>query len=180
MAQQIGITVNAEAYVNSLTQLARPKLDQAVALALVDTAKSAISKAGTLIARRTGLKSSLVKGRLSYDHVAPGDYEVRVKSSRKAIPLIEFPVSRTRAGVSTRAWGKSHVIRHAFIATMRSGHTGVFRRVGRSRLPIRELWGPHIWGTFAQPEVQAEISKVMRERLQKALGRRMASAVRRR
>src|SRR5690348_10480463 len=142
--RQVGITVNAEAYINSLGSLQRPKLDQAVALALVDTAKSAIVKAASVIARRTGLKSATVKDRMFYDRVDVGDYEVRVKSSKKAIPLIEFPVRQTGVGVSTRAWGKNQVIRHAFIATMRNGHTGVFRRVGPARLPIRELWGPTI------------------------------------
>ena len=46
----VGITVNAEAYVDSLTSIAKPKLDKIVALALVDTAKSAQSKAASLIA----------------------------------------------------------------------------------------------------------------------------------
>jgi hypothetical protein len=181
MAQQVGITVNAQAFINSLQGLQPPRLDQAVALALVDTAKTAIVKAGSVIARRTGLKSAVVKERIFYDRVDVGDYEVRVKSSRRAIPLIDFPVSQTRAGVSTRAWGKSQVIRHAFIATMpRSGHRGVFRRSGSARLPIKQLWGPNIAGTFATPEVQTVISDAMKARLQSALARRMASAARRR
>lgn len=177
---QAGITVNAEAFINSLRGLARPKLDEAVALALVDTAKTAIVKAAGLIARRTGLKSAIVKQRIFYDRVAVGDYEARVKSSKRAIPLIEFPVSQTGAGVRTRAWGKQQVLKSAFIATMRSGHTGVYRRDRASRLPISELWGPTIGGTFATPEVQAAIAAVAKARLQSALARRMASAARRR
>lgn len=180
MAPRVGITVHAEAFVNSLSGLQPPKLDQAVALALVDTAKSAIVKAASVIARRTGLRSGTVKERIFYDRVAVGDYEVTVKSSKRPIPLIEFPVRQTGSGVSTRAWGKGQTIRGAFIATMRNGHTGVFRRVGRARLPIKELWGPTIGGTFAVPEVQGVIGDTMRARLQKALARRMASAARRR
>ena len=40
---------------------------------------------------------------------------------------------------------------HAFLAQMRSGHLGVFQRVGRTRLPIRELRGPsiaHVFGKY--------------------------------
>ena len=124
----VGITVNAEAYVNSLSNIAKPQLDRIVALALVDTAKSAQSKAASLIAKRTGLRVGTVKPRIFYDHVAPGDYEIAVRSSRKPIPLIEFPTRQVATGVSTRAWGKQQTIQHAFIATMKSGHTGVFRR----------------------------------------------------
>jgi hypothetical protein len=37
---------------------------------------------------------------------------------------------------------------HAFIATMPSGHRGVFRRTGIARLPIRELRGPSLVHVF--------------------------------
>ena len=174
----VGITVNAEAYVNSLTSIAKPKLDKIVALALVDTAKSAQSKAASLIAKRTGLRVGTVKPRIFYDHIAPGDYEIAVRSSRKPIPLIEFPTTQVATGVSTRAWGQQQIIRHAFIATMRSGHTGVFRRTSKSRLPIKELWGPTIYGTFKTKEVQAVINDTMQARLQTSLARRMAAAAR--
>jgi hypothetical protein len=175
-----GITVSAEAYLARLTALQRPKLDKAVALALVDTAKSAISKGASLIARRTGLKTGTVKQRIYYDPVRVGAYQVVVRSSRRPIPLIEFAsVRQTGAGVRTGAWGRSQVISSAFIATMPSGHRGVYRRRGPARLPIRQLWGPTIFGTFATPEVQSVIAATMRDRLQKALTRRIASATRR-
>ena len=70
------------------------------------------------------------------------------------------------------------MIKNAFITTTKNGHTGVFRRVGKRRLPIQQLWGPTIGGTFATKEVQGVIAKTMQERLQKALARRMAAATR--
>jgi hypothetical protein len=171
--------VSAEAYVNSLGSIAKPKLDHIVALALSDTAKSAKSKAAGVIAKRTGLKAAVVKTRIYYSRVADGEYEVAVKSSKRPIALIEFPHMQTATGISTRAWGKIQLIRHAFVATMKNGHTGIYRRVGKARLPIEQLWGPTIGGTFAVKEVQAVIAKTMRDRLQKSLARRMAAAVRR-
>lgn len=183
----MAITVNAQAYVNSLEGLMKPRLDQAVALALVDTAKSSIVQAAKTISQRTGLRSGTVKERIFYDHVAVGDYRVFVKSSRRPIKLIEFPVTQTRAGVRTRAWGKEQVLKSAFIANMPSGGRGVFRRTGkfgRRGKPylerIEALWGPTIAGTFAKPEVQRVIADVMKARLQNALTRRMAAAARRR
>lgn len=174
-------TFHAEAYLDQLTALRPPKLDQAVALALVDTAKASIVKASGLIAKRTGLRSATVKERLSYDSVRVGDYQVTVRSSRRPIPLYDFPgTTQTGAGVRTRSWGKSQVIRSAFIATMRTGHRGVYRRRSRSRLPIRQLWGPTIYGTFATPEVQSLIRTNMQDRLRAALLRRLAAAQRRR
>ena len=133
-----GFTFNAEIYLDRLTALRPPKLDQAVALALVDTAKAGIVKAAGLIARRTGLKSATVKARIYYDPVRVGEYQVTVRSSRRPIPLIEFPsVRQVAAGVRTGAWGRSQIIGSAFIATMPSGHRGVYRRTGRLHLSRR-------------------------------------------
>lgn len=171
---------DATVFLGNLEALAPPKSDPAVALALVDTAKASITKAAQLIAKRTGLKSGTVKARLSYDSVRVGDYQATIRSSRKPIPLFDFPgTAQTGAGVRTRAWGKSQVIRSAFIANMRSGHRGAFRRRSRRRLPIKELWGPTIYGTFATPEVQGLIRSTMQDRLRTALLRRLAAAQRR-
>lgn len=177
MAAPVAISVNAEAYVDSLHGIAKPKLDKIVALALSDTAKAAKVKAASVIAKRTGLKVAVAKSRIYYEHVPIGEYHVDVRSSRKPIPLIEFPSTHQVAtGVSTRAWGHQQIIQHGFIATMKSGHTGAFRRKTSSRLPLEELWGPTIYGTFKTKEVQAVINDTMKARLQSSLLRRMASA----
>lgn len=54
------------------------------------------------------------------------------------IGLYKYGARQTRTGVSVRGRGS---YAHAFIATMGSGHAGVFDRVGSSRLPIQELFG---------------------------------------
>lgn len=56
------------------------------------------------------------------------------------IPLYKLGARQTRKGVSVKLRGS---YRHAFIATMASGHTGVFRRDGSARIPISELFGPN-------------------------------------
>jgi hypothetical protein len=56
------------------------------------------------------------------------------------IALYELGARKTRVGVTVRMRGS---YKHAFIAGMKSGHEGVFRRVGEERLPIRELFGPN-------------------------------------
>lgn len=62
--------------------------------------------------------------------------------------LLAFPGTKeTKHGVRyriSRTAGRK-TIEHGFIATMPSGHRGVFVRGGPSRLPIREARGPSIW-----------------------------------
>lgn len=175
---QGGFTFEATAFFNSLGELGRPKLDKSVALALVDTANAARTKGTALIAKRTGLRSATVKSRIFYERVPVGQYYVEVKSSRRPIALIDFPrVRQVGNGVAVDVWGKTQVLRGAFIAVAGSGRQ-VFRREGRGRLPIKKLWGPTIYGTFATAEVQSVIRTTMQQRLQAALLRRIASAQR--
>ncbi len=62
--------------------------------------------------------------------------------SGKPVRLIDYPHRQTRKGVSVEVnRGKRTLVVHAFIARMTSGHEGIFRRVGRARLPIHELLG---------------------------------------
>lgn len=62
--------------------------------------------------------------------------------------LLAFPgTKQTKHGVRyrlSRTAGRK-TIEHGFIATMPSGHRGVFARGGETRLPIREARGPSIW-----------------------------------
>jgi hypothetical protein len=106
------------------------------------------------------------------------------------VPLIEFQARPVQRGVSVkvlRANAPTHV-RHAFIATMRSGHRGVFWRewdtyrtqyradfsYGRLKgtqyaLPIRELYGPRISDIFDDPEIMQPVMVSANERLQARL-----------
>lgn len=56
------------------------------------------------------------------------------------IPLQKLGATQTSKGVRVRMRGS---YKSAFIATMKSGHTGVMMRTSAARLPIRELFGPN-------------------------------------
>jgi hypothetical protein len=176
----LSISFDWSLFLERLHGLTPPKLDRAVALGLVDTAKSAVSKAASTIARRTSLRSAMVKSRISYDKVKIGDYQTFIRSSRRLIPLIDYGGRQTAVGVrAAKPWGRAQVFRTAFIATMPTGHRGVYRRVGASRLPIKQMWGPGIYHTFAQPDVQAVVKATIKQRLPVAIARRIKAELRR-
>ncbi len=92
----------------------------------------------------------------------------RMKVSGKAIPVIAYPGAReVRKGVSVGInRGKRKVIPSAFIAVMKSGHRGVFRRKtkGGKRLPIQELYSSTVADVFKDqdmiPSLQEEGQRV--------------------
>lgn len=72
----------------------------------------------------------------------------RLVAKAKPIPLIAFGARQTRTGVSVEVTkGKRSIIRHAFIATMASGHKGVFMREG----PKRRMAQGRYAGKMRQP-----------------------------
>jgi hypothetical protein len=63
----------------------------------------------------------------------------RLDVSGAPIPLAELPYRQTAQGVEVEIKpGKQSLVKSAFVATMKSGHTGIFRRRGAKRLPIDE------------------------------------------
>jgi hypothetical protein len=75
------------------------------------------------------------------------EWTMRVEA--KPIPVVQFPNRQVRRGVTVaiNAGGRK-LIKHAFVATMKSGHTGVFMRRGKSRLPIDELYSTRVIDVF--------------------------------
>jgi hypothetical protein len=60
----------------------------------------------------------------------------RMDVSGKPVPLVDLPHSQTKRGVSVAVnAGGRKLLRSAFLATMKSGHEGIFRRVGSSQAP---------------------------------------------
>lgn len=119
------------------------------------------------------LKVGDVRSRIHILEATSTRLSVTLYASAARLPLILFRASgpepsRGRGrGVSANLGGRRRYPR-AFIATMGSGHRGVFERVARARLPIYELRGPSIAHVFKKHE-QVGIDRAMAQ-LAKNLG----------
>ena len=131
----------------------RAKFPQAVRRALKRAGTSGRAEMARVIAADTGLPSTRVKREIT---VRSDDVSMALTTAGFRIPLLDFQArgpepSRGRGrGVSYRAKSGRVQLPHAFIATMASGHRGVFQRSELS-LPhssIRELKGPSIAHVF--------------------------------
>ena len=69
----------------------------------------------------------------------------RMKISPDLVPTSQYPYRQTRLGVSVAInKGKRTLIKGAFVATMKSGHVGIFMREGKARLPIKEAFSSRV------------------------------------
>ncbi len=70
------------------------------------------------------------------------DMEWALDVSGEPVPLVAYPHRQTKKGVSVEVnRGKRTLVAGSFVASMKSGHVGVFKRRGAARLPIKELRG---------------------------------------
>lgn len=108
--------------------------------------------------------------------------EVRVKN--KSIPMIDYLGERqTRKGVSVKVSrkGSRKVIPRTFIATMRSGHNGIFwRRKGEGptglagRLPIDELFARTVRRAIDKTEHINRLLRTAEKRMAEVLKQELA------
>lgn len=178
----IGTTLRLDSskVVKNLRRL-KARYPRAVSRALNRAVVSARTYMVKHVAADTGLTSGAVKAvvvtREAHEQKLSASLEV--KGAR--LPLVQFNArgpepSRGRGrGVTARMPGGAGRYPHAFIATMQSGHRGVFQRRGQARLPIYELRGPSLPLVFAKfiPQGleigQAALIKNLRSELRFAL-----------
>lgn len=106
------------------------------------------------VSRDLGLKVATVRDQVRVEAPTRERLFASVSVSGRRLPLIDFratgpePSRGKGRGVRARMPGGAGRYPHAFIATMASGHRGVFQRVARRRLPIRQLYGPSLPHVF--------------------------------
>lgn len=129
----------------------------------IDSGRSVMAK---LIAGDTGLKQKDVREAIAMSYPTLSDPVASMRARTKRLPLIDFKARQTSKGVSYRnPGGGRNNVPSAFIATTRqqtaqdaradlagSGgeHEGVFKRTGKKRLPIKQLYGPSIGQVFSK------------------------------
>lgn len=143
------VDVRFEVDSRQLNALDDRRLSRAIGRAVAKAGSTALrdmrSEATKRIRQRKRLKAGIVgkSFRLRRPKGTSIDgLEFGLDVSGKPVSLLAYPHRRTKRGVSVEVnRGKRTNIRGAFIATMKSGHDGIFVRRGKRRLPIRELFG---------------------------------------
>ena len=139
---------------------------------LAKVAKQGATVAKSSIAKEYNVKAGAVGDRLSV-RVSSNKLEATIAakprriggSGKSRIPLIQFGATQTkRNGVKfkVRRSGSAMRLRHAFIATMDSGHKGVYQRVPGTR-KIVEVMGIDVPVMFAGKRVKPLVLQKINE-----------------
>jgi hypothetical protein len=158
------------------------KLSQEIAAAINSTAKKTrgvISKEirNELVAKKKDIDRYIgISRRASKEKLVGG---VKLDKSRR-IPLRDFGARQTKKGTTYRtsktrgrklAAGAFQGPRPGLMKASWKGR--VFKRVGKTRLPIQQLYGPSPWGVFVKGKMVAPTSAATRIELIKQMDRRI-------
>lgn len=185
MAADAGLRVRVESTlrqaVAQLEAQAERVIATAAARALNRAAVSTRAQAVREIRERYNIKAGAARAQMRIERASRSRLTAAVVVSGRPIPLIEFAARRVAAGVSVEVRrGRRLTLRGRFIATMKSGHVGVFERIGKfgrrgnPRLEkIGEKFTVGLPSMFTQRAVLSAIERVALQRFSVELAREL-------
>ncbi|PXX10765.1 phage tail protein [Paraburkholderia tropica] len=157
---------------------------RAIARALNKVAAQARNEASREVrALGYNMRASAIKKSFRVHGASRNKLAVSLVATGAPIPIINYGARQTAKGVTVRVKNGRKLLPHAFIATMQSGHRGVFQRVGRahrkvkkegrkaymSGLPIRELYGPAIPDALGNDAVEKAMARIIEQKYPRIL-----------
>jgi hypothetical protein len=124
----INTDMAAEAIKQQFSKLTTDKLNLGLARAINHTVAKAKSSSSRDLRAAYQIQSKYAKKALAVSKASRNSLEGKLMASGKPIPLMAFKPRQNKQGVSIRVKNSRKTIKSAFIATMPSGHKGVFAR----------------------------------------------------
>ena len=123
----------------------RDAIDKAHVQALNRTASGIKTYTGSSkgpVKAELNIKTSAIRRHMTVLKATKTGRVAKVRIAGRPVPIIEVAARQTKKGVSVKVKGQGarKLLKGAFIATMDSGHTGVFIRKHKTRLPIYEVF----------------------------------------
>lgn len=147
---------------------------KAIAAALNRVSEGMKTEASRAVRKRYNIKDKDVKerGNIKVTRANTSRLEVLLTSRGRNIPLMKFsvtPTSPRRVKVVKAAVkrGGKKAIPGAFVASMKSGHVGVFKRLGSARTPIQEKFGPAVPVMLNDPGITEHLNREAALRMEK-------------
>lgn len=152
------------------------KLQRKAAISALNRTGQQVRTAANREIRKTySFKARVVSQSMKLQRSQFARLEVSVISEGRRTQVIDADARQTAKGVTVRIGKQRKLIRGAFIATMKSGHVGVFNRRTGKRLPIDEIYTIAIAEAFGSRPVvdamRAKATEVFGPRFEHELGR---------
>ena len=169
-------------YDPKILQIAAKKYPIAAMAALNKAAESAVTFASAEVRKTWNIRKSELDAAFTVSRAASGRLHATIRVKGKTLSPMAFglPTISSAGIVVNERIGQAREIKHAFLATMPSGHTGIFLRRSKARretrisktgkrrstqLPIIERTGPSIPILIGSPAMFAKISQFIKQQV---------------
>ncbi|HET6442536.1 MAG TPA: phage tail protein [Phycisphaerae bacterium] len=151
-------------------------LPKVITRALNKTGAHARTETVRAITRKVAMRQTDVRKDVTLRRASWRYWVATIRIKGRRVPLIRFGARQVKRGTTykiERGGGRA-TAPHAFIATMPSGHVGVFKRKAGPRLPIGELKGPSVVSVFEKaPGLAARMMADAGRRLETEMDRQV-------
>lgn len=150
-------------------------MEKATSAAINRTLQSTKTLATRKVREIYDVKAEVARGTISLKRASNSNPYGAMISRGTPIPLIKFKINPNKPNPARRkpifasVKKSGGTLKSAFVASFDSGHTGVFERIGKSRLPIRELYGPSTPQMIGEESIIEELAEAAQETMIKRL-----------
>ena len=115
---------------------------QAFSLALNKEGRKAYTAHRRALAKQSSIPRDSVTAAMKFKGSTRATLETRIIGTGRHLPLSVFGAKQFSYGVRAKVWGRSQTYHSAFVVGRFDGN--VFKRTGKARFPIEQLWGPAV------------------------------------
>ena len=113
---------------------------RAFSMALNKEGRKSFTQMRRTLSQQSSIPRRVVNAAMRFKGATRSTLTTTTSGSGRHLPLSVFGAKQFSYGVRAKVWGKAQNYRSAFLVA-RYGN-GVFKRTGKARLPIEQLWGP--------------------------------------
>lgn len=170
------ITFDVQKVIGNIGEIPRGPARRAIVRGLNKVAGNVRTSASTAIRQRRALSAKVVREAMAIRKATNQNLVSSLVVTGRPIPLKEYGANQTKRGVTVKVSpGKRTLVSHAgnraFIIDKIGGH--VFARQGKSRLPVKKLFGPSLPSTFVQEQVRRAWTATANDAMPKRLAEEM-------
>jgi hypothetical protein len=115
---------------------------RAFSMALNKEGRKSFTQMRRTLSRQSSIPRGAVNAAMRFKGATRSTLTTTTSGSGRHLPLSVFGARQFSYGVCAKVWGRAQTYRSAFLVN-RFGN-GVFKRKGKARFPIEQLWGPAV------------------------------------
>ncbi len=115
---------------------------RAFSMALNKEGRKSFTQLRRSLAQQSSIPRGAVNAATLFQSATRNTMATVTSGTGRHLPLSFFGAKQFSYGVRAKIWGRAQTFRSAFVVKRYGG--GVFKRTGKARFPIEQLWGPAV------------------------------------